>query len=286
MIILRDEISLDYIRMLGVVGPPIYVTADPAFLLEPATKERGKEILSQEGVNGNDKPVFGMTMCWSNIKLKTSTKWYLRCMKSIYQTIRMILPDGLFEFMRRQANWRSSPDMSKNIEVEEMAKIVDSLVEKSGATVVLVPHDYNPRGDDRILLGEVLQRVKQRNKVRLLAGDYSASELKAVIGQCDLFIGGKMHANIAAISMCVPTVAIQYSHKFYGIMRQLGYEKYICDRLFAEEVESKVDEVWSRREIIRTELKTNMGIIKEQALYNAKLVKDLLNSEKASHVSR
>lgn len=285
LIILREEISVDYIRELGVEGPHIYVTADPAFVLEPAPEDRGKEIFSKEGVNGSDRPIIGLTMCWSNIKLKTSTKWYLRYVKSIYQVIRIILPESAIGFVRRQAKQRSSPNISSNTDVEEIAKIVDYLVEESGATVVLVPHDYNPLGDDRVLLGEVLQRAKERDRVRLLAGNYSAPELKAVIGQCDLFIGGKMHANIAATSMFVPTVAIQYSHKFYGIMRLLGQEKYICDKLTVEELESKFDEAWSKRQRIRTELKAKLDIVKEQALCNAKLVADLLNSNRVNSVS-
>ena len=285
LIILREEISVDYLRELGVEGPHIHVTADPAFVLEPAPKDRGKEIFSKEGVNGNDRPIIGLTMCWSNIELKTSTKWYLRHVKSIYQVIRIILPESLFGFVRRQAEQRSSPNISSNTDVEEITKIVDYLVEESGATVVLVSHDNNPRSDDRVLLGEILQRARHKNEIRMLTGDYSASELKAVIGQFDLFVGGKMHANIAAISMCVPTVAIQYSHKFYGIMRLVGQEKYVCDKLIVEEVKSKVDEAWSERQRIRTELKAHIDIVKEQALYNARLVADLLNSNRVNSVS-
>ena len=38
-----------------------------------------------------------------------------------------------------------------------------------------------------------------------------------------------MHANIAATSMCVPTLAIAYSHKFYGIMKMLQLDEYVMD---------------------------------------------------------
>jgi len=119
--------------------------------------------------------------------------------------------------------------------------------------------------------------VQQKDRVKLLRGDYSAAELKAVIGRCDLFVGGKMHANIAALSLHVPTVAIQYSSKFYGIMRMLGQEQYICDKLTAEAVESRIVEAWSNREKIQAELKSKVEAVKKQASLNAGLVKKLLD---------
>ena len=285
LITVREEISLSHLQQLGVSVPPIYVTADSAFLLQPATEEKAKEILSKAGIDGSDRSLIGMTIGWSNRISETNTTWYLRPMKSVFRASSMILPKSMLEFARRQIGHFGRLDIASYPKVREAAQIVDYLVEKLDATVVLVPHDYNPGADDRILLGEILQSVKQRNRVRLLTGDYSAPEIKAVIGQCDLFIGGKMHSSIAATSMCVPTVAIQYNHKFYGIMRLLGQEEYVCDKLIAEEVEARVDQAWAGRERIRGELEANIGIVKQRARYNAELVADLLNSDRGSGVS-
>ena len=116
-----------------------------------------------------------------------------------------------------------------------------------------------------------------------MTGDYGAPELKSVIGLCDMFIGGKMHANIAATSMGVPTVAIQYkrySQKFNGIMRLLGQEKYVCDRLSLEDVQPKIEEVWSARENIKKALEASRDEIKDRARHSAELVLDLVNSRK------
>jgi len=203
-------------------------------------------------------------------------------MESAYWAIRILLPEKLFELVVRQASRVKRFDITCYVKVEVMSKVVDYLVENLNASVVLIPHHKEPRLDDTILAREILQRAKQRKRVRLITGDYSASELKAVIGQCDLFVGAKMHANIAALSMNVPTVAIQYSHKFYGIMRLLGQEQYICDKFTEEEVESTIDQAWSNREKIRVELEAKTGILKEHAIYNAKLVADLLDSKRAS----
>jgi polysaccharide pyruvyl transferase WcaK-like protein len=167
--------------------------------------------------------------------------------------------------------------MASYVDNKVIAEIADYLAEKLDAYVLLVPHDYNPAADDRELLKDILKEVKRNERVKLLAGEYSAPQLKALIGQCDMFVGGKMHANIAALSMCIPTVGIQYSSKFYGIMGMLGQERYVCDKLTFHEVTAKVDEAWSSREEIRAELKTKLDTVKKQALRNCELVKQLLD---------
>ena len=89
-----------------------------------------------------------------------------------------------------------------------------------------------------------------------------------------------MHANIAATSMCVPTLAIAYSHKSYGIMRILGMEKYVLDfrTMTFGEMTFGIDDLWRDREKIKVELRSNVEIIKHRALQNGKLVKNLIDS--------
>ena len=48
---------------------------------------------------------------------------------------------------------------------------------------------------------------------------------KAVIGQCDFFIGSRMHACIAALSQGVPCVGVAYSMKFAGVFDTVGMER-------------------------------------------------------------
>jgi colanic acid/amylovoran biosynthesis protein len=284
LITVRDEISLAHLRELGVDGPPTYVTADPAFLLEPAGEERARDILAKEEVDASETPIVGLTLSCTTLMAEAKGSAYLQYMESAYRIIRLILPETLFGFAARQASHFKRLDMSSFLKVEVICEIMDYLVEKLDATIVLIPHDTDPFFDDRIIARDVLQRAKQPKRVRLIMGDYSAPELKAVIGKCDLFIGGKMHANIAATSMHVPTVGMQYGHKFYGIMRLLGQEQYVCNKFTVEELKSKVDRAWADRERIRGELAAKTDILKKYAFYNAKLVEDLLHSNRVSSV--
>lgn len=277
LVTVREEVSLDHLRGLGITTPPVHLTADPAFLLEPVTLEMAEEILRREGIGTTERPLVGLTMSWSSLIGEAKRSLALRIAKEGFWAMRALIPERLFQFMLKGVGRFKRLDMASYVDTKEIARIADYLVEKLNAIVVLVPHDYNPAADDRKLLEETLRMVKQKDRVKLLRGDYSAAELKAVIGRCDLFVGGKMHANIAALSLHVPTVAIQYSSKFYGIMRMLGQEQYICDKLTAEAVESRIDEAWSNREKIQAELKSKVEAAKKQASLNAELVKELLD---------
>ena len=62
LITLREEVSLEYLMKLGVNKPPIYVTADPAFLLKSAPEGRITEILNAEGIKIGTRPVIGVTL--------------------------------------------------------------------------------------------------------------------------------------------------------------------------------------------------------------------------------
>ena len=276
LVTVREEISLSVLRDLGVSRPAMYLTADPAFLLDPASRERASEILSAEGVDAAHRPLIGVTMAWTLLVGKAKSSRYLRYMKEGYWITRAVMPESLFQLILRKASRFKRLDMSSYTNTQETVQMIDYLVERLDATVILIPHDYSPAADDRVLLKKILQQVKHKSHVRLLAGDYSAPELKAVIGQCDLLVSGRMHAAIAALSMHVPAVAIPYGHKFRGIMKMVGQEHYVCDDTAPEAIVSRVVEAWSCRERIRAELMITVDTTKNLALHNAQLVADLV----------
>jgi len=92
-----------------------------------------------------------------------------------------------------------------------------------------------------------------------------------------MIVSTKMHGAIAATSQCVPTIAIGTHHKFRGIMRMLGQEKWVCSPV-SEDLIAKIDDAWIRREEIKKELKSRQEALREGALLNAQLVKQLLDS--------
>ncbi len=287
LITVREKISQGFLDEMAVNKPPIYVTADPAFLLEPAPDERITGILSELGLDSNE-PLIGIGTPEGELLGETKTwRGYKNVLRAAYRLLEYCLPEGLFLWLMRlvkRSNYFAALRSQHSNKTEaSIAQLADHLVERMGASVLLVPHFVPPREYSRgeenglVVAEEIHQMVTNKDKVIPVIGEYTPQEIKGIIGQCDLFISMKMHPTIAATSQSVPTIAIGSHHKFRGIMRMLGQERWVCDQI-PEDVIAKIDDAWLHKEEIGKELKSRQEAIREAALLNARLVKQLLDS--------
>lgn len=179
-------------------------------------------------------------------------------------------------------------DDREGIYVKLMVQLIDYIIEKLDALVIIVPHVVSPvidgAGDDRIVGDKIYRLSEHKDDIVLIRDDYSPEKLKGIIRLCDIFIGGRMHASIAALSSYVPTMVTGWSHKYLGIMQTLGQEEYVCDvkKMNIKELKFKADALWTNKDNIRNELKFRIEIQKGLALSSGKLVSDLLDSLKAN----
>jgi polysaccharide pyruvyl transferase WcaK-like protein len=92
--------------------------------------------------------------------------------------------------------------------------------------------------------------------VRLVTGTYDCHEIKGVIGQCEFFIGSRMHACIAALSQAIPAVGIAYSRKFAGVFETVGALDYVVDGRTTtnEEAIARILDLFRRRQELRPRL--------------------------------
>lgn len=249
LILVREELSQEYLINQGIDAGKIFVTADPAFVLPPAPRSRVDEILRIEGVPCLQSPVIGVN------------------------------PSGII------SHYFNDPAKSEEHYVQSMADAMDHLVETKGANILLIPHVYAKGGDDRMVIQKIMKKVLYPQKVFQITNEYSAAELKGIIGLCDLFIGARMHATIAATSLCIPTVGIAYSHKMHGILgKTLDLEQYIIDisKLDSNTLKSVIEKVWSDRDVIREHLENVIPEVKEKSLMNGYLFARYLESDLSS----
>jgi len=244
LIVIREVETENILKKIGVNFTHTYLAPEIAFLLKSAPPEKTSEIFQKEGISKSNRPLIGLG---TNIFVHNGLK------------------------------------SGNESDVILMANIADFLVEKIGAQVILIPHVIIPAQynfeDDRFLSQEIFQRIKNKDNVRLINGDYTAVELKGIIGQCDLFIGTRMHSNIASTSMYIPTVALSWSHKYHGIMRMLGQEEYCCDFRIAtfDDITQKISAAWQNKSEIREELILRVPEIKKSAFKTGELIKNLIN---------
>jgi len=120
----------------------------------------------------------------------------------------------------------------RNRYVDETHRIVEELVVRKNVRVLLVPHTLGTGTESDSNVCEALyQEFKDRypGRIGVIRGSYAPWEMKYIIGRCGFFIGGRMHACIAALSQGVPAIAFAYSRKFSGVLATLGVEGLVVD---------------------------------------------------------
>jgi polysaccharide pyruvyl transferase WcaK-like protein len=142
-----------------------------------------------------------------------------------------------------------------------LPKLATALLADHSGELWLVSHTYakpgNVESDD-----EASERLRDslpaglRSRLRLVTAEYDQHEIKWIIGQCDFFIGSRMHSCIAALSQAVPCVGVAYSRKFAGVFESVGMAEWVVDGRKATNAQAvaRVLELYRRRDSVRGEL--------------------------------
>jgi colanic acid/amylovoran biosynthesis protein len=113
-------------------------------------------------------------------------------------------------------------------------KVITGFLDNEKNILILIPHVFCESmnvEDDLMVAKEIYQKYYKTFQGRVFLVDQTLREeqLKRIIGNCDFFVGSRMHACIAAVSMLVPTVPFAYSRKFIGVWEQLGLGHTVAD---------------------------------------------------------
>ena len=254
---LRERNNYQYCLNLGINSSIIHFVSDPGFLMEPSGKNIIDNILHQEGIVKNDKPL----VCFS-------PNWLEMTSYSFGNSISI---------EERQEKY-----------IQLMATIVEYIIEKIDANVCILSHMYggllsDDKNDDRQVSNIIYNNLKNKSKATVIKGKYMPDELKGIIGNCDMFLGGRMHATIASTSQSIPTITFAYGEKYYHIIGDtMGQKDYIIDLRntsyddILQETKNKIDILWEHREITIQNLTEKTKQVKQIALQYPELIKNLI----------
>jgi len=152
--------------------------------------------------------------------------------------------------------------------------LIEEILRREDAVVLLVPHVFPPAElvveSDPEACREVYQNLHDRypERVFCLEGRYDQSEIKYIVGLCDFFVGSRMHACIAAISQCIPAVAIAYSKKFEGVFESVALGDCVADarRLGDRKLVDLVIERLAQKDDIHHRLEKIIPEVKERIM--------------------
>ena len=177
----------------------------------------------------------------------------------------------------------------------KFAEIVEYLTETLGARVCLMSHSNGldvPPAKFELKHGRDYPIVKQLQRiltargvaksVLALDGIYDPRTTKAIIGSYDMLVSGRVHAAVAGLSQCVPTVIIDYghepkAHKLLGFAAVVGAQDYVADPSNGDDLKKKIMNCWNNRQQYKELLRINIPKVKEQARKNFTLLKELFD---------
>ena len=94
------------------------------------------------------------------------------------------------------------------------------VLENSDKNILLIPHVTKKEDGDQLILGRIAEKLGS-DRVSVVPDTLTATQYKSIISRCEMFIGARTHATIAAYSTCVPTLVIGYSVKSKGIAKDI-----------------------------------------------------------------
>ena len=114
------------------------------------------------------------------------------------------------------------------VTIRNYIKLIQFILSDTSYSVALIPHVVWQTNDDRTILNQLKSEFSDTDRV-VLVEDHTAPELKYIISHCELFVGARTHATIAAYSTEVPTLVVGYSVKAKGIAKDIfgSFEKYV-----------------------------------------------------------
>ena len=263
-LLLRERQSLAIASSLRISPQKLHLTADPAFLLEPDCS-----LVNRPEVHDSPHTI-GLCLNLGYLAGGIRSDAKLNLMRDLYRLSQYSLPESLFAILVRGATRTKLYKVPLRMErdyVARMVNLVNDLLSISRSRLLLVPH-VESSGlivDENDLHWRVRAMCAAPERVVVCEADAGAAVTKAYIGLCDVFIGGRMHANIAALSQAVPTVAVSYSHKFEAIMEELGLSEYVTGLLDPVTVTSLTAKALNNSEHVTHSLSQQLPIIVKRA---------------------
>ena len=167
-----------------------------------------------------------------------------------------------------------NPEEKMDKYITELAKVLDYFIENKQAEVFFIPQVIVAHGNDAEVAKMVQSKMKKKNRAKfhISEEDMTPIEIKQFIGEMDVFLGTRMHSNIFATSMAIPTVAIAYEKKTIGIMHTVGLDDYVLDinNIDSKSIIARIDTALSESGDISKNLNEKRASIREEIVQKTK----------------
>jgi len=248
LITTRESLTYEHLKSIGVNKPPLYCTADKAFILEQINKDASNKLKKTLSISDLPKPHIGVMIVKGSTVYKAAFK-----------------------------NEKLAPDEKYDKHISEIASTFDKVTKNLGGTLIFVPHCIGPGNhlDDRICAKDVKEKMKNKENTKIVNDTLRVTELKGLLGTFDMVVTERTHGGINAASMLIPTLWITHpkDHRTYGIVTDtlnLPECIYNIENLNSNDLSEKILDTYSNRESIINKLKVHIPLAQEKTMSNGK----------------
>lgn len=244
LIFARSKVTMNYLRQIGVTTP-IFVIPDTAFILKPYMYKK-EEIISCEKIG---KQLVGISVSHTIMRYKK------------YEKIDFLIKE-------------------KYIKV--ISELIHYLTKNVNAYVLLIPNELNFKHyNDLSVAREIFDSLTNKKDVLLLEKEYNAKHLKGIIRLCDLFIGSRYHSIVAALSSCVPTIAIGWHHKYQEVMKSMNLENFVFDinNLDFTKLREKIEFLLENIDGIKKMMVSKYPLLVKDVLKGGKILEEVIQKK-------
>ncbi|MEK7214035.1 MAG: polysaccharide pyruvyl transferase family protein [Chloroflexota bacterium] len=242
-ITVRDEPSAG--RLAELCTRPFQVTADPSFVLEPATPDEAGAVLRSTGIARHFIAI--AVRRWGHYR-------------------------GGWLPVRWQRRTGSDSEQHDRF-CAAVAGAADAAVERWGVDVLLVA--MCPGGDqgDDAVAAQVVTQMRHPEAAYLLAPWLAPGVLKAVLGRAELVLAMRTHAAMLAAGAGAPVVSISYQGKGRALMERLGLEGFVrtIEEVDGASLVRLIEAGWENRPSIRARTARMLPELRRLARLNAEI---------------
>ena len=165
------------------------------------------------------------------------------------------------------------PWFEKVKQFEQIAKILDTLIEERGITPVFVPMEGH---HDAKASEKVLEHMKYRDHGFILRTDFSPNQYVNFIGECQLTIGMRLHALIFSTLKGVPHIGLSYDKKVESLLKRNGMWEFsaVLEKMDVEKLTQNAIHLLDNREKYSEIIRDSSLELRQEALRNIELLKE------------
>ncbi|RDI40160.1 polysaccharide pyruvyl transferase CsaB [Falsibacillus pallidus] len=165
------------------------------------------------------------------------------------------------------------PWFEKVKQFEQVAQVLDYLIEEKNVTPVFVPMEGH---HDKTASEKVMAHMKHADKCLMLGTDFTPNQYLNFIGNCSLTIGMRLHALIFSTLMGVPHIGLSYDKKVESLLKRSGMWNYsaVLEEINVDDMKKNAVSLLDHHEENVQIVKSNAAAMRSEALRNIGLLKE------------